>query len=123
MAIVGSIKALSINALPFSVTGDSDPSRKPSREATSTATSGAALISIEKMTGDIESITIDVSNLADYESLKPIMGNATLVPASLTMADGQVLRSEACMIHMNDAALKSGTVDISLLPSNDWQTA
>lgn len=123
MAIVGSIKALSINGLPFSVTGESDPTRKPAYETTITPTSGASIISIEKMNPDIEGINVDVSNLADYTSLQTIQANATPVPASITMADGSVLRSEACMLNMNDNGLKSGTVEIALLPTLGWQEA
>lgn len=117
---VGSIRSLKINEVEQAVVSEADLTVKPAFETSSTPTSGASIISIEKKNADVEGVQINASDPATYNELEALAQEGTLVSVSFTLAGGQVWQSAACQIGFGDFSTKTGILELMLIPTNGW---
>lgn len=120
MALVGSIRSLKINSEDIPVTSESDLKIKPGFETEAKATTGGALLSVEKKIEEIEGVMVDASDVTIIDTLKGIVSSGALVPISFEMQGGQIFSVSAGTISMGDYSTKDGTQEITLIPAADW---
>lgn len=120
MALVGSIRSLKINSEDIPVTSESDFKAKPGFETEAKATTGGAIISVEKMIEEIEGVMVDASDVTVIDTLKSIVSTGVLVPISFEMQGGQIWSVASGTISMGDYSTKDGTQEITLIPTADW---
>ena len=119
MAIVGSIRSMKLASADIPVMSEAEFKVKPKYETEAKATTGAPVISQEKMVEIVEGVQIDASDKSTYATLKGYASSGEILSMSFSTASGDVWSSDGT-ISLGEFSTKTGVAEISLIPAADW---
>ncbi len=122
MAIVGSIRSMSLATVPVNVISESEFKIKAPFETEAKATTGETLISQEKQVQIVEGIQVDASDKDTYADVLNHGKTGAVISASFSLANGDIW-SGKCTVSLGEYSVKTGVLEISLIPAVDWSIA
>ncbi len=122
MSVVGTVKRVNVDGVPFNVMADSNFTQNNSRfENEGVPTSGETLQKKTARVQSVESVSIAASEDED-NSLKELADRNDTYPLSYETAAGRVYRTTG-FIKYENRETESGTTKLQLIPSSadGWQ--
>lgn len=114
MATSGSIRKTNIGGIPYNVAADANAALTPRITKEGVPHSGGNMIKITKAMGNLESLTLIVTD-TEYDTLQDQAGGLESIPLSFTKADGS---SWVCQGHINldNYESEENRVDVTMIP-------
>lgn len=114
MSVSGSLLAIQIDSVTYTVDAESDVTEMPPKEIEGRPTSGETLYKVGKKVAESQSIDLIVDGV-DKQILTGILG--LIVPVSYTEADGTVNSGNA-MINIDSRTTQENKMTITLIPQS-----
>lgn len=117
--VVGSIRGVSLDGIPFRAAADGNLSRKITRwENSRIPTSGKSMRKMIKRVLSAEGLPL-VTNADELGQLKSFAENLDDIPMSYTTAAGDEYKATGS-IEIEDAGTEEGRTVVRLDPADDW---